>query len=312
MSGLAGHKGDVLLVANPISGSGVVARWLDAVADGLRALGLTVQVVKTRGPGDARGAARDFAGGVILSFGGDGTFNEVLNGADLDRCVLGIMPAGTGNVLAKELGLRGKPLANLRAMAEGKVVNLDLGVCNGRRFISVFGAGLDAHIVRLVHEARSGHLTQFHYVPVALQYAVRPQRWEMDVWVDGKPFISGVDVVCVGNSHSYGGPIEMTPAASPADGLLDVMATRAAHVGEAWQPLLATFLRSLHASGSAAYSRGRCVRVTSSRCDVPWEVDGDVGGELPADVHCEPQRVRLLAPAAFRPAAKGYRSLRRA
>ncbi len=308
MSGLAGQHGDVLLVGNPISGRGKVARHLDGVAEAVRALGLDVRVLESSGPGDAREAARNFSGGVILSFGGDGTFNEVLNGADLDRCLLGIIPAGAGNVFAKELDVPGNPLGAVGALAAGKTARLDLGVCNGRRFISMVGAGMDAHIVRTIHRARRGHLTQWHYVPAMLRQVFLCTRWAIQVEVDGGLFLEDADVVCVGNAHSYGGPVELTPMATPTDGLLDVMALRSRNAGDMLGPGLASLLRSLHAFPGACYGRGRVVRLSSTRDDVPWQVDGDAGGRLPAELTCEPARVRMLVPRGFRGLAMRGRS----
>jgi len=301
VAGLAGIQGDVLLVANPISGHGRVGRRLDAVAKAVRSQGVTVDVLKTAGPGDARRAAEGFTGNIILSFGGDGTFNEVLNGADLERCALGAIPAGAGNVLAKELGMPLSPLDAVEALACGRVARFDLGICNGRRFISMIGAGIDAHVVNRVHERRKGCLTQLHYVPVLAGVGVRLVRWGIEVEVDGRLLVRDADMVCVGNAHSYGGPIEMTPMASPADGLLDVMALRVRGVGDMVGPTLGLFLRSLHACPGVRYGRGRSVRLRSARDGVPWQVDGDSGGLLPADIRCEPGRVRLLVPRAFRP-----------
>ena len=307
MGGLAGYQGEALLIANPISGWGKVARHLKEVADALRALGLELSVCETGGPGDARKAAGEFGGGLILSFGGDGTFNEVLNGADPERAVLGVIPAGTGNVLAKELRVPRCPRRAVRALAGGRIVRYDMGVCNDRRFACVFGAGLDAHIVQLVHEARGGNLTQLHYVPVLLRSALRAEPWEIEVRLDGERLADGMNIVCAGNSRSYGGPIEMTPAASPTDGRLDVMASRVGGPLDIWGPGMAALGRALHVSGSALYGRGVEVEVRSPRDDVPWEVDGDLGGRLPAHVRCEPGRVRMVASREFRPRARGFR-----
>jgi len=301
MRGFAGHFGDVLLVGNPISGRGKVARHLDAVAEWVRGLGLNVRVLRTGGPGDAREAAREFSGHIILVFGGDGTFNEVLNGADLDACVLGIIPAGTGNVLAKELGVPRHAPSAVRALGEGETRAFDLAVCNGRRFISVVGAGIDAHVVNLVHEARAGRLTHLHYLPPLLQLALRPVHWGVRVEVDGACLCEDADLVCVGNTHSYGGPIEMTPMAVPTDGLLDVVACRIRGMGDMIGPALGAILRSLHGLPSARYGRGRKVRLERGAREVPWQVDGDAGGWLPAQISCVPARVRIIVPRGSRP-----------
>ena len=306
MAGLAGHTGEALIVGNPISGWGKVARHLDAVANAVRDAGLTVQVLRTAKSGDARQAAERFQGGLILVFGGDGTFNEVLSGADLERCALGIIPAGTGNVLAKELGMPRGPKVATRALIEGRTVRMDVGVCNGHRFASMIGAGLDAHVVDMIHRNRKGRLTQLHYVPVVARGALRPEKWDIQVEVDGRLVHNGANIVCVGNTHSYGGPVEFTSAATPADGLLDVTAIRVQGAASLAGVTLGALLHSLHRCPSAVSVRGRSVSLRSSREDVPWQRDGDFGGHLPAQISIEPARMQVIAPHGFRP-ARGLR-----
>jgi len=299
MGGFIAGLRDVLLVANPISGGGRAGRRVDDVAQALRELGAVPHVVRTGTAGDAMRAARDFSGGAILAFGGDGTFNEVLNGADLEHCVLGVIPAGTGNVLAKELGLLRGPVSTVRCLAEGRIARFDLGLCNGRRFISMVGAGMDADIVKAVHDCRRGKLTQFHYVPALIRESVCPPQWAISVEVDGEVFLGDANAVCVGNTHSYGGPLELTPAASPTDGLLDVMAVPVRGIGDMIGPGVASLLRALHLCREVRYGRGVRVRLTSVREDVPWQVDGDSGGLLPAEIQVEPARVSMLVPSSF-------------
>jgi len=306
------HNARVLLVANPISGRGQVARWLPSVADALRACAGGVSVVETRGPGDAERAARAFSEGLILVLGGDGTFNEVLNGADLRRCALGILPAGTGNVLAKELGLPRHPLKALRALQPWQTARFDLGVCNGRRFISMVGAGLDGHLVNLVHARRSGGITQLHYVPGMLREALCPTQWRIRVEVDGRTVHEDANVVCVGNAHSYGGPVEMTPLACPTDGAFDVMALRVGGTSEAAVPGLASLLRRLHACAGVRYARGRVVRLSSPRADVPWQRDGDSGGWLPGAALLSTRRRPMAEGRGFRRVAACGSALRAA
>jgi len=291
---------DVMLVGNPISGLGKARTDLQHVADLLRRGTRSLRIVQTTRKGDAQEAANDFGGDAIVAFGGDGTVNEVINGAHLDRCAVAVVPAGTGNVLAKELRMPMACPQAVRAILGGRVERLDLGLCNGRRFVSVFGAGLDAHVVEAVHQCRRKWLTPLHYVPHLLRYFLRPPHWDISVSVDGKPFLSGADVVCVGNARNYGGPVSMTSAASPTDGVFDVMALPLRSVLDAAVPAAAALLRSMHACPAVRYGRGRRVLATSSRRDVPWQVDGEVGGKLPAEIHIEPRGIGVIVPPAFR------------
>jgi len=292
----------VLLVANPISGLRRAGRWREKVEAAFRRAGHPVETLLTRGPGHAAEAAADCPPGcLIVAFGGDGTFNEVLNGARLDSSTLAVIPAGTGNVFAKELGSARQPLKAARQLLQGHVVRLDVGLCNGRRFMSVFGAGIDAWVVERVHERRGGSLTQWHYLPHIARIALKSDPWRIRVEVDGQQLTSGAEQVCAGNTRSYGGPIAMTPAASPADGLLDVMCF--ARRGPADGAVLGAcaLLRALHLSTGARYARGRTVTVSAPGQRVPYELDGDSAGSLPARVSVLPGAARVLVPRAFRP-----------
>lgn len=309
MPGIVRTVERILLVANPISGRGKVERHLDKVAELLKRVGVHVDVFTTEKKGDARRAASECCGGAILCFGGDGTFNEVLNGTDLDASALGIIPAGTGNVLAKELGIPRSPALAVQTLLNGKIVSYDLGYAGDRRFISVFGAGLDAHIVDLVHRKRGGKLTLFHYIPFLFRQAFQLPQWDISVRVDGQALTQRGNVVCIGNGRSYGGPIQLTPAACPQDGEFDAMVTQIGGPAEIWNPALAALLRCLHACRSARYTRGKRFSVQSPCDDVPWQVDGDLGGTLPIEVWCEPGRVRMIAPRDYQPGPNRYSAM---
>lgn len=290
------YRDNILVIANPVSGQGAVRRCLSSVVGRLQEWGGTLRVVETEKPGDAARAAANYDGGLILSFGGDGTFNEVLNGADLKACVLGVIPAGTGNVLAKELGIPWDPERAVDVLRISSPRPLDVGICNGKRFACICGAGMDASIVRMVHEERDGNLTQLDYIPVLLREAFSPTQWDMTVEVDGRCLCENANIVCIGNSRNYGGPIQVTPAASPVDGQLDVVATRVSSVFGMIQPGIAALLRGFHSTQSAVYGRGSKVNLESSVPDVPLELDGDFGGVLPAELEVQSRQARLLVP----------------
>ncbi|MHC4591585.1 MAG: diacylglycerol/lipid kinase family protein [Planctomycetota bacterium] len=291
----------VLLIANPTSGGGKAGRWFDRVATEFRAAGHEVESILTRRAGEGREAAASQAlsNALIVAFGGDGTVNEVLNGADLGRCALAVVPAGTGNVLAKELGMSRRPLKAVRQILAGGLVTLDVGVCNGRRFACMFGAGLDASVVKLVHERRGHGLSQWHYVPHVVGSLLRPVSYGIEVQVDGEAFAQGVDQVAVGNTHSYGGPMELTPAAAANDGLFDVVGIRTGNLLDVLGVTARGFLRTLHHSRRVQYRRGSRVVVSSRSRDVPCQVDGEAAGVLPAEVTIQPGLARVVAPPGF-------------
>jgi diacylglycerol kinase family enzyme len=138
-----------LLIVNPYA-SGVDERRIAAVA---AALGRDVEAVLTAGPGDATEIARVRAAGVerLYVFGGDGTYNEVVNGLSADTPV-GFVPGGGTSVLPRALGIPRDPVAAARSLAAGRTRRISLGRVNGRRFTFSAGIGLDAQLVRRVDE----------------------------------------------------------------------------------------------------------------------------------------------------------------
>jgi len=292
----------VLVIANPTSGGGLAGRWLERVVAALGAAGLRADAVVTEGPGDAEAAARECGGGrpLLVAFGGDGTLNEVLNGADLTRSTLALVPAGTGNVLAKELGMSARPLRAVQQIVRGRMVAMDVGTCNGRRFACVFGAGLDAWVVGAVHRMRGRRLSKLHYLPLVGWAVMRRPDWGIEVEMDGVRLAAGLGLAVIGNTHSYGGPIELTPAADPHDGLLDIMCTRLDGVPDTLWLSACALLRSTDLSRVARYARGRAFTVRARAPDVPYQIDGEAAGDLPATVGLLPAAARMLVPATYR------------
>lgn len=201
-----------------------------------------------------------------------------------------------------------RPLKAVRQILAGHAVTVDVGICNGRRFACMFGAGVDASVVKLVHESRGHGLSQWHYVPHVARSLLRPVSYRIDVQVDGEDFAQGVDQVAVGNTHSYGGPMELTPAAAPDDGLFDVVGIRTGKLLDVLAVTVRGFLHTLHRSPRVRYQRGSRVVVRSLSRDVPCQVDGEAAGVLPAEVTIQPCAARVIAPPGFHVVARALRA----
>jgi YegS/Rv2252/BmrU family lipid kinase len=294
---------NVIVIANPTSGTGRAARRLRAVVADLEALGAPVRSVVTGAPGEATDVAREASGKapLLVAFGGDGTFNEVLNGADLERAVLALIPAGTGNVLAKELGMSLKPRKAAAQLVQGAQVCYDLGECNGRLFACMFGAGLDAHVVRLVAQGRGRRMTKLRYVPYVVRALWGMPAWSISLESEGQVLARGMRQVVVANTRSYGGPVQVASAAGPADGQLDAAALPLNGALGCLGATCQTLLRRVHKAGGARYERARRFTVTAEQPDVPMQIDGEPAGTLPASITTHAGRVQLQAPAGYEP-----------
>ncbi len=226
----------LLLVANPTSGRGRSERWLRRAESRLSQEGVPFRSVLTKAAGDAtravadRGAARG-----VWTIGGDGTINEVLQELTGTSVPLSILPAGTGNIVARELGIPRRFPEAYRLACHGIPRALDVGQVNDQRqFLFMASAGLDASIVSRVASQRQGPIRKSDYLRAV--FAVRHQvESRFQVTVDGKP-LGGACWVGVFNVSRYGPGIRICPPARPDDGQLHLILIR--------DPLIPRFVRT--------------------------------------------------------------------
>jgi len=284
-----------LVIVNPIAGRGAGERSVPEVERGLRDCGVATDVALTRSAGDARAAAAQAAGhDLVVVVGGDGTLNEVVNGLEADL-PLALWPLGTGNVLAKELRLPRRLSRFCEMVARGRERALDVPSADGRQFVSMAGAGFDAEVASVLASGRRGAIHITRYLGPLLSVLARYRFPSLQVCVDGGEPTPSAGLAIVSNVRAYGGPLVVTPDADPSDGSLDVcvfrQGTRLGYV----RALLGFFLGSQRLLGGARYFRGREVRLTSEE-RVPYQVDGDPAGFLPATIRLLDRRVRFIVP----------------
>ena len=122
---------------------------------------------------------------------------------------------------------------------------------------------------------------------------------------DGERIAEGMDQVVLGNAHSYGGPIELTPAASPQDGVLDVMCLAQPEPLQMAEMVSYGFLRATPRCPHVLYCRARQAVLSSARAEVPYQLDGEAAGFLPVEVELLRAAVRMLVPAGYRARRRG-------
>ena len=212
---------------------------------------------------------------LVLASGGDGTITACVSGVAGSGVPLGVLPCGTGNLLARNLGL---PLSLDEALAvalTGSDRRLDVGAANGRPFVVMAGIGFDAEMLDGADEWLKSRVGWAAYVLSALRH-LRERPVRMAVRADGGPpqrrWASGV---IVGNVGSLQGNVRLLPDAVPDDGILDV-AVLAASGWTGWLRLAADVLLR-RKTGRVAHLTCRELTVQAGRAR-PWEVDGEVAG----------------------------------
>ena len=288
--------GNIAILVNPISGGGQSRMLAGRLARALKGRGMACRILETRKTGTA-GSIEPALGPAcrtVVSVGGDGTFNALLNQlADPSRIPLAILPTGTANILAKELKLPRDPVSVARAIANGNIRRIDMAMLGRRRFGACVGWGFDAMVTRAL-AARRGALGYRGYVKPMLSALRRYRPQPLTVSVDGRtPEYGGY--VLVSNIKNYGGLFQIAHRAAPDSGFMEVcLLTK----GTLWQILLLalTGLGRLTHRVSAAqfiYRSGTRVHVAAPD-DVPVQMDGDYHGSGSGTVTIKPRAISLI------------------
>jgi YegS/Rv2252/BmrU family lipid kinase len=254
-----------------------------------------VPVYPAGDPGDAETLAAELAGevDVLVVFGGDGTVHEVANGLPLaggDGPLVALLPAGTGNDLARALGLPPDPVAAAAELDGARPRALDLLDCGPRRAANGINAGFAAAATDVLSRRVKKALGPAAYLVGGLWAGINPPTWPARVEVDGRVVEGEALAVVVGNGGSFGGGRWLIPDADVGDGLLDVLVVPAG-VSKA---RLARHLAMDHRlPGDLPRLRGPAATVVT---DMPCRLDGEPY-PTPGSVAVIPAAWRVLAPA---------------
>lgn len=287
------------LVVNPSAGRGRCRAALPAVERALRTEHDTV-VTPTRSleHGEQLAAEAVADDRVVVAMGGDGIVGRVAGAVAQAGGVLGVVPGGRGNDVARKLGLPSDPIAAARLLPSCVEQATDLGVVRsgGREvaFLGIASVGFDSVVQERVLRTRLP-LGGAIYLVATLREVLPWRHATFAVRLDGTPSEHHGWAVAVANSGLYGGGMRLAPDASMTDGLLDVVTTAATS--------RVRFLRSLPLVFSGRHVERPSVTVTRAACvelaaDRPFRVfaDGDPVGALPATVFVRPGALRLLVP----------------
>ncbi len=289
------HVRRIALIGNPTAGRGRGRAAAETCRRVLEAAGCSV-ILHLPSSAEALAsiagqASADFD--ALVAVGGDGTLRGVLDG--LRRPVsVGVIPIGTANVVARELGIPLDPAGAAALIARGRTRSLDLGDANGRRFLAMAGVGLDGEIVGCVHAQRSGPIRMSKFILPTWRACHAAPRARLLLSVDGiEPQAPFQDVI-VCNVRTYGAYFSVTPDARPDDGRLDWVArppsgfaAALAWAGAAIRRRPARFLR---------YGQATTLRIDAIGEPVAVQLDGDPAGTTPISLRVLPAAARLFVP----------------
>jgi YegS/Rv2252/BmrU family lipid kinase len=304
------RKIDALLIFNPAAGPrGELRRDLERVVGYLGSRGWHVTIRATRKPGDAAELARVAVAArckVVLVAGGDGTVHEAVNGLVGSDTALGVLPVGTGNVWAKEIGLPtlsltqpDRLLAAARMLVDGDVRWVDVGRVNDRHFLICAGVGIDSTVAAKV-EPRTRATKQLGavvYLSAGIRIASHFSGVRSTIVIDGRIIRTRMILVVVSNVQLYGGLVKMTPEARMDDGLLDIRVFKG--MGPAWvfRHVAGVFTHRHLQDPMVSHYQGRQVTIYTAE-PYPIQLDGEPFGMTPASMEVMPQALRVLVPKA--------------
>jgi diacylglycerol kinase family enzyme len=272
---------------------------LDALRTALADRGVTdpiwYQVPKSKKASKKAKQAVGSGAEVLLVWGGDGTVRRCLDAVAGSGVPIGILPAGSANLLAANLGIREDLEAALETALHGSVRVLDVGVLNDERFAVMAGAGFDAVMVRDADD-RKDQLGRFAYLLSGIK-ALRTDRVRTTIDVDGDRWFEGrTSCVLVGNVGVASGGLVVFPDAHPDDGELEIGVVTADGPWE-WARVFVGLIRRRAARSSLVRTtRGRDFDVRFDR-GLPYEVDGgDRDSANRLRIHIEPSAVAFRVP----------------
>lgn len=296
------------LILNPTAGRGRAGKQVREIERRLREYGLTDIVWRhTQGRGDACHLAREAAHAgaeLIVAVGGDGTLHETMNGILGTDATLGLIPFGTGNDLARSLGLHGSLDTACRAVALGDMRRIDVGTILGagmdapHHFLVLCGAGYDAHTARTVNTGIAYLSGAAAYVWGAILTLRTFQPFRLSLILDGgEAQQTQAMFVSIANAETTGGGMKIAPGAVLDDGLLDICLVRKVSKAALLYQLTQVF-SGRHVHHPAVTMLRAAQVILDADPPQPLLVDGEVIGTTPATVTVARQALPIKVPAA--------------
>ncbi|MDO5035847.1 MAG: diacylglycerol kinase family lipid kinase [Porphyromonas sp.] len=284
-----------LLIYNPNSGTKRDnERLLQGVKELIEKEGHTAELRETKAEGHATRIAREAVKSdvdVIVAVGGDGTVNEIghaLTGSDK---VLGIIPNGSGNGLARELRIPMNAKAATSTLLRHHVTTIDTCEANGECFFVTCGIGLDGMISEEFADSDTRGPATYVKETVSLLLNYKPSDYL--ITIDGREVTATAYLVAVANASQYGNNAFIAPNASMSDGMLDVTIMKPFSEIDAAKIALQLFTKEIDKSDYTSMYRGRDIVITSSQ-PVPYHIDGEpkkAVSRLEVKVHSKKLRV---------------------
>lgn len=290
-----------IIIVNPASGSGGLphhSRHLHETLTFLRAHGWRADLWYTHAAGEGEQLARkavELKANMVIAAGGDGTINEIIQGLAGSETALGVLPNGTVNVWARELGIPLDEAGARDLLVHGRTRSVDLGCVNGRYFLLMVGIGFDGEVIQAVERKPLKRLGVIGYALAALWLGPGYSGFPVVVQIDGLAVKTRALQIFVGNTQLYAGAFKFTWRAKIDDGLLDLCIVRKRNLPGRIVVLWDFLLRREQRRLWVRYDTFTSIKIETLR-PVAYHIDGEVAGYTPATFQVAPTALKVIVP----------------
>jgi len=268
-------KRKILFVINPISGGRAKYNFPEKIDKYLDKTKFEYECVFTEyhGHGSVLAAEAIKNGAdILVAVGGDGTINEVASEVDGTDKLMGIIPFGSGNGLARSLGIPVGDVQAIRRINNFHVSKIDTGTFNGKKFFNMAGVGFDAQISsRFAENIKRGLI---NYIKIVFSEVSNYDCQDYHLTIDGKEYEFKAFMISIANSSQYGNNAHISPFASLEDGLLDICIVKPFPLYIFPALALRMFRKNSHKSNYLEIIQGRKIVITRSH-EAAVHLDGD-------------------------------------
>lgn len=283
-----------VLIANPAAASGRMRKAAPLISEELKNSGFDAELRWTSCAGDGVNIARNAVNEgfkSVIAMGGDGTLREVAGALSGTGVPMGVIPSGTANVFSRIIGLGTDKSRAVKAILNGNVRDYDLGYADEEPFLLMIGAGMDALAIRKTSLHLKRHMGPVAYFIGAIK-ALFSASGQNSCIRTGAVEESGAQII-VANCNLYGGWFRPLPEASPHDGFLDVLVSRADNrLDIAVQGIVSLLGLSRYNNDIVTFS----CDTAELGGDSYYQLDGDLMGRLPVKVTLKRNALKVIVP----------------
>lgn len=288
---------NILFVVNKFAGIGYPSELEHTINKACERNSATCSIEFTQRKGHAIDLARDAHSrgfNQVVAVGGDGTINEVARGLIQSKIPMGIIPRGSGNGLARHLGIPLKITDAVNQIFDSEILPMDVFRVNGKLSLNVSGIGFDGHITNLFGVKSTRGL--LGYVMLTVQEFLKFKEFQTEIFLNGQSIKREAFIIAIANSSQYGNNARIAPSASVCDGMLHINIMRRVPLFR-FDFIYSFFTGQLGNSSFCEFMEAPSLKIRTSE-PMDYHVDGEPCGLNDTfDIELVPAALHVLVPS---------------